>query len=480
MLTAKLLQIYYNLGNSVDFSRKYSYYLIKELNLSGKGTELNKIHIKFTALLLSVLMLCSCEGESAPVMNTGGELITTARTPVPAESIVIPPAETTTAHTEETTAVVEETTSTATEAVMTQPAAFQPDEQRFSARLHEIYEKYEIVGMSVVLFSGGEIVYTENIGYADRENEILCDDNTRYRIASISKLISTVGIMKMVENGGIALDTKLSEATGIAYDWAYADSEVELWHLLTHTAGLLDTWSFEYEPNMRYDINKLMANSYTCAEPGTVFNYCNFGSGSIGAVIERLTGEYFHDYMDKTLFSPLGMDAGYVIDLIDDKQSTANLYDHDGEILKPKEWGRNSEYYESFGLGNSYYSAQCELIITPSDLAQFGIALSGDGTAGGKTILSPQSVEAMNKSYFSAENFDMGLNIRIHDDIVEGRTIYGHPGNALGCINGLYYDPSDGTGMVFLTNHCLPSTEKNGFYSALYEAVTEAYDCILG
>ena len=427
---------------------------------------------------MAVMLVSACSSEAVPAMQTqySGALLTTTAPPVPAESISVTTTSPVTADTAVTTA--SETTVLTWE--ITEPTVFQPDKERFSARLAEIYDKYGIIGMSVVLFDDGEIIHTENLGYADREQEIPCDDNTRYRIASISKLISTIGLMKMVEKGDIALDTKLTEATGIDYDWAYSSGTVELWHLLTHTAGLFDTWSFEYEPNMRYSINRLMANSHSGAEPGTTFNYSNFGSGSIGAIIERITGEYFHDYMDKTLFTPLGMDAGYVIDLIDDKESAANLYDYDGEILKPKEWGRNSEYYESFGLGNSYYSAQCELIITPSDLAQFGIALAGDGTAGGKTILSAESVAAMNKNYISAENFDMGLNVRIYDDVVEGRTIYGHPGNALGCINGLFYDPSDGTGIVFLTNSCLPYTDENGFYSAVYEVVTEAYNCFFG
>ncbi len=422
-------------------------------------------------------MLSACASESAPAMQTQhrGALLTTTAAPVPAESISV----TTGAASSETTVTEAVTTSETTviASQTTEPSVFQPDRERFSARLSEIYTEYGIIGMSVVIFDDGGIIHRENLGYADREQEIPCDDNTRYRIASVSKVISTIGLMKMVENGEIALDTKLTETTGIEYDWAYSSGTVELWHLLTHTAGLTDTWRFEYEPNMRYSINRLMENSHIGSEPGTVFNYSNFGSGSIGAVIERISGEYFHNYMDRALFTPLGMDAGYVIDLIDDKESAANIYDYDGEILKPKEWNRNSEYYESFGLGNSYYAAQCELIITASDLAQFAIALAGDGTAGGKTILSPESVAAMNRNYISTEKFDMGLNIRIYDDIVEGRTIYGHPGNALGCINGFFYDPTDGTGVVFLTNRCLPYTDENGFYSVLYEIVNESYDC---
>lgn len=438
---------------------------------------MKKIYKKITALPIAALFLSACASEAVPAMQTqySGTMLTTTVPPVPAESISV-----TTAVTSLDTSLTEIITTAETTVSLSQTTeqpAFQPDRERFSARLTEIYEEYGIIGMSVAVFDDGEIIHTENLGYADREQKIPCNDNTRYRIASISKVISTIGVMKMADNGDISLDTKLAEATGIEYDWVYSSGTVELKHLLTHTAGLIDTWRFENEPNMKYDINRLMANSRSGEEPGTVFNYSNFGSGSIGAVIERLSGEYFHDYMDRVLFTPLGMDAGYVIDLIDDKESVANLYDYDGEILNPREWGRDSEYYESFGLGNSYYAAQCELIITASDLAQFGIALSGDGTADGKTILSPESAAAMNENYISTEKFDMGLNVRIYDDIVVGRTIYGHPGNALGCINGIFYDPTDRTGVVFLTNRCFPATDENGFYSVLYEVVNESYSC---
>lgn len=445
---------------------------------------MKKYVLKVLSALIAAMLFGSCEikqTEAAyknafPVFKEEETaVLTSASSAEPAvQATTVTTTEVTTAPTETTTAVPSDT---AAAPVTTEPAFMEADTTRFSEKLSEIYDAYGVTGMSVAVFGGGEIIYTENLGFADVENEILCDDNTRYRIASPSKLISTILLMKLCEEGKLSLDTPLAEATGIGYDWEYCSEKVRLWHLLTHTAGLYDTWVFENETSMRHDINRIVLKSRSGHEPGTVFSYSNFGSGSIGAVIERITGEYFHNYADKVLFSPLGMDAGYVIDLIDDKESCAKIYDLDGEIFNVSEWGRTSEYYEAFGLGNSYYSAQCELIITASDLARFGIALSGDGSFDGKRVLSEESVNAINNNYISAPNFDMGLNVRIYDDLVDGRIIYGHPGNALGCVTGLYYDPSDGTGIAFLTNRCLPYTEENGVYSAIYDAVTEAYDC---
>ena len=445
---------------------------------------MKKKFLKFTSFFIVTAFLSSCEttstesiySDTLPVIKNDESIVTVTEATV-TETEISFVSETTATEISETEATT--VTSSETEITTTIPAPefIEADTERFSEALSSAYSEYGITGMSVAVFSNGEIIYTESLGYADRENKIPCDDNTRYRIASPSKLVSTIALMKLCEEGKLSLDTELSEATEIDYDWAYNNEKVKLVHLLTHTAGLFDSWSFEFEPNMKYGINRLMRISKNGYEPGTVFNYSNFGSGSIGAIIEQITGEYFHNYADRVLFTPLGMDAGYVIDHIDDKESCANLYDYDGEILKVREWGRDARYYESFGLGNSYYTAQCELIITASDLAGFGIALSGDGTFDGKRIMTEETVSKINNNYFSCDNFDMGLNVRIYDNFVDGRTIYGHPGNALGCITGIFYDPSDGTGIVILTNHCYPKTEENGIYSVLYEIVNEAYYC---
>lgn len=357
------------------------------------------------------------------------------------------------------------------------PQVSEENKQRFSERLREIYSDYAVTGMSVALFRGGEIIHTENLGYADVGNKLPCCDNTRYRVASVSKTVSAMMLMQLCEKGMLTLDEPLSEAVGIEYDAAGCSEKVTLAHLLTHTAGLFDPWDYLYNIKARLSVNDVLKTAHSGYEPGTVYNYSNFGAGTIGAVVEAVTGEYFHDYARDSFFEPLGMDAGYVIDLIDDKESAANIYDYDGQIYKVKSWGRTSAFYESFGLGNSYYSAQGELIITASDLARLGIVLAGDGTVDGKRVLSESSVKEMNTLRFEAPEFGMGLNVRIYDNIIDGRVIYGHPGNALGAVTGLYYDPADHTGVAVLTNGCLPSKDEFGFYAMIKEVLTEAYEC---
>ena len=429
-----------------------------------------------SAALASALLLSGCGTEEISAVSLPQQ-----------ESVSFPeqttPESVSTEPTPPESTPAEQTTPESTPAEQTPPEDRplpKPTEQqkaRFSERLSEIFTDYAVTGMSVALFSDGEIIHTENLGLADVGDKIPCTDNTRYRAASVSKTVTAMIMMSLCEKGLLSLDEPLSDAVGIAFDAAGSGEKITLSHLLTHTSGIYDTSSYENYPNARLDINAILKNAHTGYAPGTVYCYSNFAAGALGAVAEKATGEFFHDYARDSFFAPLGMDASYAADLLSDRESAANIYEAGGTVYRVKTWRRTSDYYEKFGLGNSYYMAQGELIITASDLARLGIALAGDGTVDRKRVLSEGSVKEMNTARFCAPDFDMGLGVRIHDDIIDGRVICGHPGNALGAICGLYYDPADHTGVAILTNGCLPTKDENGFYSMLREVLTEAYEC---
>ena len=413
--------------------------------------------LKTAALVLSVLLMCGCtdisQGGEIPVMETkppeepevtGIRLITPDDTLVSYEHV-------------------------------------EPDTEAFHRQLEIIRAENDAYGMGVAVFHGGDVIYTDSLGLADIENNIPVTKDTHFRAASVSKLISTIPLMQLCEIGTISLEDVLDDATGLPYTVSGSGS-AKLWHLLTHTAGITDTTYFENGSANRYTVGFILKKSLTGVRPGTSYNYTNFGAGTIGAVIECLTGKFFHDYANENLFQPLGMDAGYIIDLIEDKESCAVIYDHDGEVYHVPEWNRTRSFYESFGLGNSYLTAQCELLITPSDLARLGTALAGDGTVrecGGKRILSEDSIEKMHNVYIKTDSFGMGLNVRKYDGtLVPGRVIYGHPGNALGAITGIFYDRDDGSGVVIMTNHCNYGVDDgSGMYRLLYDTLNAAYKC---
>ena len=421
---------------------------------------------RLTAALLALTMLCGCrdisqgtEDSFIHTEDTSAALITTGEPDVIAELVTDDePAD---KKKPERTYTAEEFTA-------------------FGERIEEIREECWVYGMSIAAFRDGKVIYADGFGLADRENEIPATADTIYRAASVSKLISTVLLMQLCDKGLISPDTDLEELTGLGFNTEYGGGRVQLWHLLTHTAGLTDTSTFEYGITQRYPTETVLKTALIGTTPGEVYNYTNFGAGLIGTLIELLTGEYFQDYADKNMFRPLGMDAGYATDFIERKENCARIYDYDGEVYDIANWGRTAHYYESFGLGNSYLQAQSELLISAPDLARLGTALAGDGTVpecGGVSIISPASLEEMHKKRITTDQYDMGLNVRIYDGtLVPGRVMYGHTGNALGAITGIFYDRNDHTGVAILSNRCnYYVDDTTGVYKMLYLSVNEAY-----
>ncbi len=435
---------------------------------------MRKMICSAAALLTAAAMLCGCENidEAARTAEPHSAFSAAPQdmsAPVTSYSSPIP---------QENTDNGEEAAAPAETADVRSAAVKDADLAAFHERLEQICEENGVYGMGVAVFANGEVIHTDCVGSADVENGIPVTDNTRFRAASVSKLISTMLVMKLCEEGMLDFDGDLSEQTGLDY-YNEQTGVVKLPHLLTHTAGLTDTYEYDkLSPSMKYTTNHLLKSAHNGGKAGEFYNYSNFGAGTVGSVIEMRTGLFFHKFADKVMFRPLKMDAGYVVDLLGDRESCAKIYDHDGEVFDVQSWVRTSTYYESFGLGNSYLTAQCELLITAHDLALLGTALAGDGSVNGIPIVSPGTLEKMHTVYIETEDFGMGLNTRRYDgNIVEGRTLWGHPGNALGAVTGLFYDPSDGTGAALLTNHSNYSLDSgNGLYRTVSDVVRAAYE----
>lgn len=421
---------------------------------------------RFWAALLALTMLCGCSDISEGVEGTFAHTGSTS-----AEITV----------TEEPDVIAELVTDDEP-APEKKPERTYTDEEfaAFGERLEEIREECGVYGMSAAVFKDGKVIYADGFGLADRKNEIPATADTIFRAASVSKWVSTILLMQLCDKGMISPESDLEELTGLEFNTEYGGGRVLLWHLLTHTAGLTDTSTFEYGISQRYKTETVLKTARIGTTPGEFYNYSNFGAGLIGTLIELLTGEYFQDYADRNLFKPLGMDAGYATDFIGHKENCAKIYDYDGEVYDPASWGRTAYYYESFGLSNSYLQAQSELLITSPDLARLGTALAGDGTVpecGGVRIISPASLEEMHKKRITTEHYDMGLNVRIYDGtLVPGRVMYGHTGNALGAITGIFYDREDKTGIAVMSNRCnYYVDDTTEVYKLLYLSVNEAY-----
>ncbi len=182
----------------------------------------------------------------------------------------------------------------------------------------------ELASLSVLAIRGGRIAYEGQFGRRFIGTGSLpdkpVDARTLFRIASISKMMTTLGLMRLVEEGKVNLDADVSGYLGFRLrNPHFPDQPILLWHLLTHTSSLRDeagySWGVDTAlknvlvPGARlYGDGKMWASN---AGPGAYFTYCNLGWGVIGTLMEKVTGERFDRLMRRLLIEPLGLHAGY-------------------------------------------------------------------------------------------------------------------------------------------------------------------------
>lgn len=364
------------------------------------------------------------------------------------------------------TTVPDETAPTAPET--TEPTTAPTASPALAEQINSIAEKHHVTGLSVVAFKGQDVVFSHYYGYADQKKTKAVNADTKYRIASVSKTVTGMLAMQLVAEGRLDLQKDISEYMGISVrNPAYPDIPITTYMLLTHTSSIIGgdayTRNTGEPPFDTLDTIMKEPGFFTSSKPGTRYRYSNVGLGMVTGVIEGVVGERFYDYATRKL-QEMDIDAGYLRTKIQTPDTIAQIvYKNTLRVDTPNR-ARVEQAYEHMPLGQQYLLGHGDLIISGPDLAKIAMALAGDGTYHGKTILPAQQVQDMNTKRVNVGTDGYGLTVGIFTDLLEGRDLYGHSGHADGMVSGLYYDPIDHTGMVFITNGC-DATQLNGKYS---------------
>jgi len=192
----------------------------------------------------------------------------------------------------------------------------------------DLMRKYAIPGGAVAVMRDGKLIYARGFGYADVENKTVVQPDALFRIASVSKPITSAAIMKLVEEGKLALDDRvapliayLTPAPGATVDPRW--EQITIRHLLNHTGG----WDRE-KPNGGFDpvdrpviaaaavnapapassetLIRYMKGMPLDFNPGEKWAYSNFGYIVLGRVIERLSGMPYAAYVRARVLEPVG------------------------------------------------------------------------------------------------------------------------------------------------------------------------------
>lgn len=346
-----------------------------------------------------------------------------------------------------------------------------PDAQTHAERqeaFERILREYDTMGASIAIFKGGRIVDTFQYGRAHRADNVPVDSETVFRVASVSKMVSAVGVLRLVEEGLLTLDGDISDVLCVnVRNPYYAKTPITLRQIMTHTASLSD--EYHYKKATRGEIVSLehvfdgnyTQMNYQRREPGTHVAYSNFGGGLLGSIIEMESAMTIDEYMQHYVFGPLGITAGYHMANMPGAY-VARVYNTESTGMTLDVMSMDEEHFDADPFYNYVHSAGA-LCITAEGLAKICIALAGDGSVDGVQLLSPDTVAQMRTRQDNIGSVtcdsERGLNLNIIENrLASGRTLYGHQGKAYGMICAAYFDPTDQTGVVLLTNGCNTGT----------------------
>src|SRR5215218_7494387 len=197
----------------------------------------------------------------------------------------------------------------------------------FDQTVRDLMKKYAIPGGAIAVVRDGKLVYARGFGYADVENKTPVQPDALFRIASVSKPITSAAIMTLVEDGKLTLDDRvapliayLTPAPGATVDPRW--EQITIRHLLNHAGGWDRTIPGGFDPFDRPLIAAAAvdapapASSETLVrymkgmpldfDPGAKFAYSNFGYIVLGRVIERLSGTRYEAFVRARVLEPVG------------------------------------------------------------------------------------------------------------------------------------------------------------------------------
>jgi len=323
--------------------------------------------------------------------------------------------------------------------------------------------KWSIEGASVAIAKDGKLIFARGFGYADTATGTETQPYNQFRIASISKLVTAIAIMKLSEDGKLSLDDKVFGIDGILNDPYFNEPKdkrvysITVAQLLGHEGG----WSQQYGDQMfmpvliaeklgvklpidtktivRFALNKRL--QYT---PGTGKAYSNLGYSVLGLVVEKVSGMPYEEYCKKAIFEPLGIyDMKIASNLVSERNPfEVTYYEPDDVLLKPSVYGTGEMLKPSYG-GNDIKSlgAAGAWLATAPDLMRLLLAVDGFRTR--PDILNDKSIR------FMTDNNNGYAPVGWKGTIIDG-TWYrtgSFPGSA-----GMMKRQSDGISWVVLFN----------------------------
>ena len=343
-------------------------------------------------------------------------------------------------------------------------------------------QQHHVMGLSVAVVKKNKIIYTHSFGLKDVAANTPLTNDCLFRIASISKSFSATSIMQLVERKKLSLDDDISDLIGFKVrNPKYPDAAITIRLVLSHQSSINDSQGYFTLDAINPSKNPDWAKCYNDYAPGAGYMYCNLNYNMIGAIIEKLSGERFDQYVKHHILDPLDLYGGYCVDSLDSSRF-ATLYEYNTDstafLPAPAAYAPRREEIANYVLGYStpVFSPTGGMKITATDLAKYMIMHMKQGRYNGKKIISKKSARLMQSKIAEQEGY--GFAIMTSDKIIEGKTIKGHTGSAYGLFSAMFFHPKEKFGLVIITNGCDPAYA-DGFNIVIRKAVNCLYDSFI-
>ncbi|RIW17170.1 class A beta-lactamase-related serine hydrolase [Algoriphagus lacus] len=345
-------------------------------------------------------------------------------------------------------------------------------------RLTQLMGTHPVMGLSVAVVKDNKLVYKEALGWKE-DGKVPLQTSDIFRIASISKSFSATSIMQLVEKKKLSLDDDVSELIGFTVrNPKFPDTVITLRMLLSHTSSINDSEGYFTLDAINPAKNPNWEKAYNDYEPGKGYQYCNLNFNTVGAIIEKYSGERFDHYVKTHILDPLGLYGGYNVDELD-ASHFAKIYAYLPDSAKfspsPAAYASKKGEIDTYVMGYStpIFSPTGGMKISAPDLAKYMIMHMNYGKGEKAKIISKNSSQLMQTPLSSDENY--GLALWKTNTLVPGIELTGHTGSAYGLFSAMFFDPEEKFGIVVISNGCGPAYEE-GYNRVIRESVNVLYE----
>ena len=322
------------------------------------------------------------------------------------------------------------------------PLAAQSPDTSFTARVDSIasqtLQTTGVPSASLAIVRHGRLVYAQAYGDAKLEPKTPAAPQMRYSVGSISKQFAAASVLLLQQQGKLSLDDKVAKY----FPDLTRANEITIRELLSHTSGYQDYWPQDYVPPFMLQpitaqaIMDRWAKKPLDFAPGSKWQYSNTNFVIAGAIVEKVSGTPFMQFVQQHILKPLNMTSAMDINLgrLTESDPTGYMRFALGPLHPaPKE-------------GKGWLFAAGELAMTPSDLAKWDIAMIKE------SLLKPASYKAMQTEVRLNSGVGSNYGLGVFVGMQSGHRMIEHSGEVSGFTAENLVFPDDSAAVVVLTN----------------------------